>query len=173
MVSLFVCLCSGAVLTVLHFQMKLRLEAARLPVKWFMTFGDDLRMWRMYRHEAPARQWPIWPFFAYRILLVLFALSGVPVAFNGDKLIKVVSFRLVLARMDWIIMWSCIASLALAVVFTVRLISKLPMSDGKVMWGTLLKDEYLRSDLYAAILGWFGIPAIYFSAHFLTHMPTR
>ena len=168
-VLLFVCLCSGVVLTILHFQMKLRLEAARLPVKWFMAFSGDLRMWKMYRNEAPRRQWPVWPFFAYRILLVVFALTAIPVVLNGDRVNRLVSFPLVLARLDWIVAWIYVVSLAVAVVFTVRLISKLPRSEGKPLWGALRKDEYRRSDLYAAILGWSGIPLTYFVARFLNH----
>jgi len=46
--SLSVCVLSAGILTVLHFQMKFRLEAAGLPVKWFMMPSDDLRMWRTY-----------------------------------------------------------------------------------------------------------------------------
>jgi len=74
--SLVLFLLSAGAIIILHFQMKFRLEASGLPVKWFMTPSDDLRMWRTYRSEAPARGWPIWPFYVYRLLFVLFAVSG-------------------------------------------------------------------------------------------------
>jgi hypothetical protein len=76
-VGLLVCFISAGVLTVLHFQMKFRLEGAGLPVKWFMMPWDDFRMWRTYVNEAPVRGWPIWPFYAYRVLYVLFGVSGI------------------------------------------------------------------------------------------------
>ena len=76
-VALVICLVSASILTVLHFQMKFRLEAAGLPVKWLMTPLDDFRMWQTYVSEAPARKWPIWPFYVYRVVQVLFGFSGV------------------------------------------------------------------------------------------------
>ena len=76
-VALVVCLLSAGTIIVLHFQMKFRLETAGLPVKWFMMPQDDFRMWRTYKSEAPARRWPIWPFYAYRVLFVLFGISGI------------------------------------------------------------------------------------------------
>jgi hypothetical protein len=57
--------------------MKVRLYDAGIPVKWFMMPSDDFRMWRTYLIEAPRRQWPLWPFYAYRAAYVLFGLSGV------------------------------------------------------------------------------------------------
>lgn len=75
--ALTVCLLTGSLLTVLHFQMKFRLEAAGLPVKWLMMPWDDLRMWRTYKSEAPARRWPIWPFYVYRTLLIFFGVSAI------------------------------------------------------------------------------------------------
>jgi hypothetical protein len=77
---------SAGIVTVLHFQMKFRLDAAGLPVKWLMTPWDDFRMWRTYLSEAPARQWPIWPYYAYRVFQVLFGISGVFLLLFIDKL---------------------------------------------------------------------------------------
>jgi hypothetical protein len=76
-VALVICFTSAGIGTVLHFQMKVRLEAAGLPVKWFMLPSDDFRMSRTYVNEAPARRWPIWPFYAYRVFLALFVISGI------------------------------------------------------------------------------------------------
>jgi hypothetical protein len=76
LISPAVCFLSASAGTALHFQMKFRLESAGLPVKWFMMPWDDLRMWRTYKNEAPTRRWPIWPFYAYRALLVLFVVSA-------------------------------------------------------------------------------------------------
>ncbi len=76
-VAVVICLVSASIGTVLHFQMKFRLEAAGLPVKWFMTPLDDFRMWRTYVSEAPSRRWPIWPFYTYRVFQVLFGISGI------------------------------------------------------------------------------------------------
>jgi len=76
-VALLIWFVSAGILTVLHFQMKFRLEAAGLPVKWFMMPSDDFRMWRTYVSEAPAKRWPIWPFYAYRVFQVLFGISGI------------------------------------------------------------------------------------------------
>ena len=84
--AIVVCIVSASVGNVLHFQMKFRLVAAGLPVKWFMLPRDDFRMWRTYLNEAPARQWPIWPFYLYRVALVLFAVSAIFVFLNMDKL---------------------------------------------------------------------------------------
>lgn len=84
--ALVVCFVSAGILNVLHFRMKFRLRAAGLPVKWFMMPWDDLRMWRMYVSEAPTQQWPVWPFYAYRVLMVVFAISGMIMLFNADKL---------------------------------------------------------------------------------------
>ncbi len=91
--SLLICVVSAAILTVLHFQMKLRLDAARLPVKWFMTIFDDFQMWRTYRNEATARRWPIWPYYAYRLLFLLFAISGVVIVLNAEKLFRLMNGR--------------------------------------------------------------------------------
>jgi hypothetical protein len=76
-VLLVICFASAGILTVLYFQMKFRLEAAGLPVKWFMMPWDDFRMWRTYVNEASTRRWPIWPFYAYRVFQALFVSSGV------------------------------------------------------------------------------------------------
>jgi|HubBroStandDraft_6_1064221.scaffolds.fasta_scaffold114920_2 hypothetical protein len=76
-VALVVCLVSASILIVLHFQMKFRLEAVGLPVKWFMMPRGDFRMWQTYVSQAPARQWPIWPFYAYRVFQALFGISGI------------------------------------------------------------------------------------------------
>lgn len=76
-IALVVCLVSASILTMLHFQMKFRLESAGLPVKWFMMPWDDFRMWGTYVSEAPTRRWPIWPFYAYRVLYILFGVSGI------------------------------------------------------------------------------------------------
>jgi hypothetical protein len=84
--AIVVCFVSVGVLNVLHFRMKFRLMAAGLPVKWFMMPWDDFRMWRTYVSEAPTRRWPLWPFCAYRVFMVVFAISGVVILLNADKL---------------------------------------------------------------------------------------
>ena len=76
-VALVICSVSAGIVTALHFQMKFRLEAAGLPVKWMMMLSDDFRMWRTYVNEAPTRRWPIWPFYAYRVFQALFVISGI------------------------------------------------------------------------------------------------
>jgi Gpi18-like mannosyltransferase len=81
-----VCLASASVVNVLHFQMKFRLKAAGLKVKWFMLPWDDFRMWRTYMSEAPIRRWPVWPFYVYRVLMVVFLLSGVIALFTVSQL---------------------------------------------------------------------------------------
>jgi hypothetical protein len=43
--ALVVCFVSASILNVLRSQMKFRLKAAGLPVKWFMMPWDDIRMW--------------------------------------------------------------------------------------------------------------------------------
>jgi hypothetical protein len=85
-VSFFLCMASAAVITVLHFRMKLRLLSADLPVKWLMMPKDDWRMWKTYREEAPIRNWPRWPFYAYKILMVIFIVSGIVLIFHTDQL---------------------------------------------------------------------------------------
>ena len=85
-IVLFTCLGSAAIVTVLHFQMKFRLNAAALPVKWFMTPIDDWRMWKTYRSEAATKSWPVWPFYAYKTFQVLFVVSAIVLLFNSDKL---------------------------------------------------------------------------------------
>jgi len=87
-IVLALCFGSALALNVLHFRMKFRLVSANLPVKWMMSPWDDWRMWKTYRSEAPARNWPVWPFYAYRVLLVVFGLSGVMLLLNADKLDK-------------------------------------------------------------------------------------
>jgi hypothetical protein len=84
--ALVVCFVSAGILNVLHFRMKFRLKAAELPVKWFMMPWDDFRMWRMYASEAPTRRWPLWPFYAYRVFMVVFAISALVVVLNANKL---------------------------------------------------------------------------------------
>jgi hypothetical protein len=64
-------------LNALHFWMKAKLIRAGLPVVWFMWSKDDWRMWNTYRSEAPVRDWPVWPFFAYRLLAAMFIVVGV------------------------------------------------------------------------------------------------
>ena len=81
-----VCFVSAGILNFLHFQMKFRLRDAGLPVKWFMMPWDDFRMWRTYLSEAPAKRWPVWPFYVYRILMVIFGISGIIFVLNADKL---------------------------------------------------------------------------------------
>jgi hypothetical protein len=84
--ALVICFVSAGILNVLHFRMKFQLQAAGLPVKWFMMPRDDFRMWRTYLREAPARHWPVWPFYAYRTLMVVFAISAVVIVLNANKL---------------------------------------------------------------------------------------
>jgi hypothetical protein len=84
--ALVICFASAGILNVLHFQMKFRLKDAGLPVKWFMMPWDDFRMWRTYLSEAPANRWPVWPFYAYRMLMVIFGISGIIFVLNADKL---------------------------------------------------------------------------------------
>jgi len=74
--ALVLCVVSAIVVNILHFQMKFRLNDAGLPVKWFMMPSDDFRMWRTYLAEAPRRQWPVWPFYVYRVVMALFIASG-------------------------------------------------------------------------------------------------
>jgi hypothetical protein len=81
-----VCFVSASILNVLHFQMKFRLRGAGLPVKWVMMPWDDFRMWRTYVSEASTRRWPVWPFYAYRALMVLFVISGVVAVFTVHQL---------------------------------------------------------------------------------------
>lgn len=88
LLSLAVCFSSALLITLLHFWMKIRLLNASLPVKWFMTPADDFRMWRCYRTEAPSRNWPLWPFYAYRILLGIFAASGIALVANMNEMQK-------------------------------------------------------------------------------------
>jgi hypothetical protein len=78
--ALVLCAVSGIVGNILHFRMKFRLNDAGLPVKWFMMPSDDFRMWRTYLLEAPRRQWPVWPFYVYRVVMTLFIASGLVVA---------------------------------------------------------------------------------------------
>ena len=84
--ALVICFASAGIGTVLHFQMKFRLLSAGLPVVWFMMPWDDFRMWRTYLREAPAKHWPIWPFYEHRVILVLFIASGLFVTANVRKL---------------------------------------------------------------------------------------
>ena len=85
-VALAVCVSSAAIATVLHLQMMLRLRDAGLPVEWFMAFFGNLRLWRSYKVDAPARGWPIWPFYAYRVFLILFYVSAFALLINRDRL---------------------------------------------------------------------------------------
>lgn len=57
-----------------------------LPVKWMMMPADDFRMWNCYRKEAPARHWPLWPFYAYRFIMTVFVITGVFLLANTGKL---------------------------------------------------------------------------------------
>jgi len=84
--ALIVCLISAGILNILRFRMKFRLMAVGLSVEWFMAQWDNPRMWRTYLSEAPARQWPIWHFYAYRLFLVCFVIAGGVVVLNIDKL---------------------------------------------------------------------------------------
>ena len=84
--AFLVCFVSAGILNFLHFQMKFRLRDAGLPVKWLMMPWDDFRMWRTYINEAPTRRWPVWPFHTYRVLMVVFAISGVVMLFSGNPL---------------------------------------------------------------------------------------
>jgi hypothetical protein len=84
--AIVVCLTSAAIGNALHFQMKFRLRSAGLPVVWFMMPWDDFRMWRTYLREAPTKHWPVWPFYANRVVLALFVVSGLFVLVNIDRL---------------------------------------------------------------------------------------
>jgi hypothetical protein len=88
-IALVICVLSAAIATVLHFQMKFRLVAAGLPVKWLMMPTDDFRMWKVYKREASANQWPIWPFYVYRGLQVVFGASAVFIVLNSSRLADV------------------------------------------------------------------------------------
>lgn len=90
-ISLALCVGSALALNLLHFRMKFRLIGADLPVKWMMMPRDDWRMWNTYRTEAPARNWPLWPFYVYRALMPVFALSAIILMFNTDKLDRLLS----------------------------------------------------------------------------------
>ncbi len=83
--AIIVCFCAAGILNVLHFQMKFRLLRAGLPVKWMMMPRDDWQMWKTYYREAPARNWPLWPFYVYRAGVVVFAISGLALLMNADK----------------------------------------------------------------------------------------
>jgi hypothetical protein len=65
--------------------MKFRLYKAGFLVKWVMMPSDDFRMWRTYLFEAPRRQWPVWPFYAYRVVIALFIASRLVLLLNIDK----------------------------------------------------------------------------------------
>ena len=81
-----ICGCSVVSVIVLHFWMKVRLLNAGLPVKWMMLPTDDARMWSTYRKEAPVRHWPLWPFYAYRLFMAVFIISGVVLFANLKRL---------------------------------------------------------------------------------------
>jgi hypothetical protein len=172
-VWLVICGCSVVIANVLHFRMKFRLDSANLPVKWLITPRDDYRMWKTYRLEAPDRDWPLWPFFAYRIVLFLFILSAVVLMVNVERAERIVNLDVVFGKGDWIIAWSYLTSLVIAVAFTARFLSKLPARDAKNGWQRVFADEYRRNDLYVALLGWFGLVMIYFAAPTLREMVGR
>lgn len=65
----------GVAVAILHFWMKIRSEEAGLPVKWWMTFGDESRMWQQYREYAKAHNWAVWPYYLYVMLIAGFLAS--------------------------------------------------------------------------------------------------
>lgn len=129
--------------------------------------GDVSRMHRVYRKEAPFRGWPLWPLDAYNTGLVLFLASGVPALLYVSNHSEIFSTMdpLLQRRGNWVIVWLYLTCTAEAVIFMVRVLRKAPRtSDGKLEWNAVLKNEYLRNDLYLAILGWVGILFIYLAS---------
>jgi hypothetical protein len=50
-----------------------------------------------------------------------------------------------------------------AVGFTFNLVRKLPRkASGARDWKQILRDEYLQSDLYGALLGWVGLLVVWY-----------
>jgi hypothetical protein len=51
----------------LQFQARRRMNRANLPERWRACANSfhDWRMWHVYKDEAPARGWPVWPYYVY------------------------------------------------------------------------------------------------------------
>ncbi len=139
---------------------------AGLPVKIFATVSDTVRMFRVYRQLAPSHGWPVWPVFGFWVLsgtafaLGMTAVLSLPPQAKRDA--QTSAWPLVHIS-PVILVWIFLGGALQALWFTYRIFHKLPRTEtGRRDWNQLVRDEYRRSDLYGAVLGWTGLALLYF-----------
>ncbi len=159
-------LLAAALATVLYYRVMWYVSRAGLPVKVFSSVLDTLRMFRLYKHLAPSRGWPLWPIPGFWLLASTALLLGIAAGLSlpgAEEPLKVTSTVAGLQVRRVIFVWICFASALGAVWFTYRVLHKVPLgTEGRRDWTRLFRDEYLRSDVYAAVLGWVGLLILYF-----------
>lgn len=82
----FIYIATALISVPLHYRVRRRLKAAGMPVRWsaFSNVIDTWRMYAIYRDEATARGWQLWPYYVHVALVgetVIFGLVVFAVIF--------------------------------------------------------------------------------------------
>jgi hypothetical protein len=143
----FLMLLFAAFGTAIGYWIRWRVSRAGFRVKAFATIHDTIGLFRTYRQIAPSRGWSLWPIVSFWVCgTAMFALGFIFFLTGGLSNPTTISIRISPAL---ILIWVSVGSLFLALWFTYRVIWKTPrLETGRRNWGHLLRDEYVRSDLY-------------------------
>jgi len=165
--SLFVlALLFGCLACILGYRVMWYLSRAGVPVKIFGSVFDTVRMFRQYKQLAPSRGWSRWPIVGFWVFAAIAFVFGIAAGLSlgseqrSEGFIRIAS-KLLLTRAIFI--WIYFAIVLQALWFTYRLLRKVPLTaEGRRDWKHLVREEYLRSDFYLAVLGWIGLVLLYF-----------
>ena len=159
----------GGLGCILYYRVMWCVSRAGVPVKFFATVFDAIRMFRAYRQLAPSRGWPLWPITGFWASVAAMFCMGFLIEFTDDGSTSIVtSIRI---SRTFFLFWVSLSTLCVSSWFTYRVIRKIPRLDtGRRNWKHLLSDEYLRSDAYLAILGWGGLLALWLLHGWVAHI---
>lgn len=137
-----------------YFWIVRKLRTAGVRTKSFGTHHDLIQAFRTYRALARERGWQTWPTRGF--WLAMAACFGVAIALAAS-LKAPTPGAFISIRADYVLIWVALTSLAVALWFTRRVIREVPrLQTGERDWRRILRDDYLRSDAYLAVLGWIG-----------------
>jgi hypothetical protein len=121
-----------------------KLIKAGIKVKFLAMPSETIQTLRQYREKALERNWPLWPVYTFWVTSIPAVCAGFVAVVTVDRSQPLQSPRISVA-----LMWVCVSSLLIALLFSYR-------ASRQFSLGRLKTDDYLRNDVALAALGWLG-----------------